>query len=123
MVHDLLVYDGDCGFCTRSARWAAAGLPEGARVAPWQVLDLDELGLTQHDVTTAAHWFDARGRRHSASKAISHVLAASRGYRKVLGWILRVPPLSWLAIPVYRLVARYRFKLPGATDACRVPQR
>jgi predicted DCC family thiol-disulfide oxidoreductase YuxK len=37
-----------------------------------------------------------------------------------LGWLLLVPPVSWLAIPVYALVARYRYRMPGSTDACRI---
>ena len=122
MAQQLLVFDGDCGFCTKSARWAAAGLPAEADVQPWQALPLDELGLTEHDVTTAAWWFDEQGRKHRGSRAVARVLSASGGYRRVLGTLLRVPPISWLAIPGYWLVARFRYKLPGATDACRVPQ-
>jgi predicted DCC family thiol-disulfide oxidoreductase YuxK len=123
VTRQLLVFDGDCGFCTTSARWAGAQLPAGSRVEPWQSLDLDELGLTVEDVTSAAWWFDDRGRRHRGSKAASHALSASPTPWRALGWLLRIPPFSWLAIPAYALVARYRFKLPGGTDACRVPQR
>ena len=116
----LLVYDGDCGFCTKSARWAGAALPADADVQPWQALDLDELGLSERDVSEAAWWFDDAGAKHRGSRAIAGVLAASRGWRRLAGRLLSVPPLSWLAIPVYALVARYRYRLPGATDACRV---
>ena len=44
----VLVFDGDCAFCTRSAevaeRWVRSG--DGYAVAPWQHLDLAALGLT-----------------------------------------------------------------------------
>jgi hypothetical protein len=36
--------------------------------------------------------------------------------------LLLSPPLSWLAPPVYRLIARHRDKLPGGTAACALPQ-
>lgn len=116
------MYDGDCGFCTASAKWATADLPPPARLQPWQALDLAELGLTVHDVTTAAWWFDAEGRRHRGSRAIARALAAGHGYRKLLGRLLLAPPVSWIAVPAYAVVARYRYRLPGGTDACRVPQ-
>lgn len=123
MTSSLLVYDGDCGFCTKSAKFAEAGLPSDVRVEPWQALDLDELGLTEHDVTTAAWWFDADGRKYRGSHAAAEVLVASRSrVRRVLGHVMRIPPISWIAVAVYAVVARYRYKLPGSTDACRVPQ-
>jgi predicted DCC family thiol-disulfide oxidoreductase YuxK len=124
VVTSLLVYDGDCGFCTKSAKWAEAGLRPGADVQPWQALDLAELGLTEQDVTDAAWWFDERGAKHRGSHAAAEVLVASRArWRRIAGRVLRTPPFSWFAVPGYALIARYRYKLPGATDACRVPQR
>ncbi|NBR22590.1 MAG: hypothetical protein EBU08_02135 [Micrococcales bacterium] len=30
--------------------------------------------------------------------------------------------LRWFAAPTYRLVAKYRHKLPGGTPACKLPQ-
>lgn len=122
MATQLLVYDGDCGFCTKAARWAATGLPAGADVQPWQAVDLAEIGLTLQDVTDAAWWFDESGVKHRGSRAAAGVLAASDGWRRIVGLLLKLPPISWLAVPVYALIARYRYKLPGATDACRVDQ-
>jgi len=122
VARQLLVYDGDCGFCTRSALWAGARLPSNAQVRPWQSLDLDELGLTVEDVTEAAWWFDDRGRKHRGSRAAAHALCASPTRWRLVGRLLRVPPLAWLAVPVYALIARFRYRLPGGTDACRVPQ-
>lgn len=122
MATSLLVYDGDCGFCTTSAKWAEAGLPDTADVQPWQALDLDELGITERDAVTAAWWFDADGRKHRGSHAAAEVLVASTArWRRLAGHLLRIPPFSWLGVPIYALVARYRYKLPGSTDACRVP--
>ena len=57
----LLIFDGDCSFCTNSAGWIERRLPDGVRVAPWQILNLEQYGLTENDVTTAAYWVDAEG--------------------------------------------------------------
>ena len=116
----VLVYDGDCGFCTASADRIRPHLHEPATVQPGQVLDLPALGLTDDDVTSAAWWVDESGRRWRGHAAIGKALIAAGGWRRVIGQLLIVPPLSWLARPVYAWVARNRGRLPGATDSCRV---
>ena len=117
----LLVFDGDCGFCTSSARWIEARLPSNTEVSPWQVLDLDSLGLSNHDVTTAAWWIDDNGQKWRGHAAIGRSLATAGGGWGLLGRTVATPPVSWIARPLYALVARYRYRLPGATDACRLP--
>jgi predicted DCC family thiol-disulfide oxidoreductase YuxK len=117
------VFDGDCGFCTSSAKWIEHRLPPTALVEPWQRLDLGAIGLTQRDVETAAYWVDDRGRRHRGHKAIARSLVAAGGTWKVLGVVLLIPPISWLAAVGYMLVAKYRHKLPGGTPACKLPER
>ncbi len=45
---------------------------------------------------------------------------AAGGVWGLIGRLMLVPPVSWLAAAVYAVVARNRHRLPGATDACRV---
>jgi hypothetical protein len=33
-----LIYDADCGFCTRSAQWLARRRPERVRIVAWQAV-------------------------------------------------------------------------------------
>ena len=47
----ILVFDGDCGFCTSSAGFGRRLLGV-EHVEPWQFLDLDELGLTPEQCDT-----------------------------------------------------------------------
>lgn len=49
----LLVFDGDCAFCTSSARLLARIAPAAEMVA-WQQIDLAELGLTEEAVCRCA---------------------------------------------------------------------
>ncbi len=117
----MLIFDGDCGFCTTSARWIEDRLPEGTAVEPWQALDIDALGLTEADVTTAAYWIDEDGTAHRGHRAIEFALKQAGSPWRAAGTVIGLPPFVWLAPVVYRLVAKYRYKLPGATDACRLP--
>lgn len=111
----MLIFDGDCGFCTASARWIEA---RGARVEAWQTLELDELGLTVAEVDEAAWWIDEAGQKHRGHLAIGHALKATGGVWGFIGVVLVRPPVSWLAKPVYALIARNRDKLPGS--ACEL---
>lgn len=117
----MLIYDGDCGFCTTSARWIARRLPDDVRVVAWQSLDdLAAHGLTVDDVTSAAWWVEPDGSPRGGHLAIGAALRAAGGAWGLVGRALLAPPLRWIGGPVYRLVARYRYRLPGATDACRL---
>ena len=62
----LLVYDGECGFCIRTARWIKARLPEDARVEPWQSLKLEQLGLSRADAEAAVWWLEPQRRAPAA---------------------------------------------------------
>lgn len=116
----ILVFDGDCGFCTTSAgaarRWL--GL---SHVEPWQMLDLDALGLTEAGCTTAVQWVAADGSVRSAESAVVAALRHAGGVWSILGRVLGAPGIRSLAAVAYRVVARNRYRLPGATAACRLP--
>ncbi len=116
----MLIYDGDCGFCTRSAKWIGSRLGDRHRVLPYQSLDIAEYGLTIDDVTNAAFWIDAHRTAHRGHLAIGRSLVAVGGFWGIVGRIIIHPPVSWIAKPVYGLIARNRSSLPGATDACKI---
>jgi predicted DCC family thiol-disulfide oxidoreductase YuxK len=122
-VAGLLIYDGDCSFCTASANWAAARWHGRARAVPWQALTAGELaahGLTADDVRCAAWWIDDAGRRSRGHLAIAQALRAASGWSAAVGRVLLVPPFRWLAAAVYPLVVRWRHRLPGGSAECRV---
>ena len=117
----VLIYDGDCGFCTQSAKFIETRLTPGSTIAPWHSLDLGALGLTIDDVSTAAYWVDDHGTTHRGSAGIARALSRASAPWSFAGWVMRVPPVSWLAAAVYPVVAKNRHRLPGATDACAIP--
>ncbi len=117
----MLIFDGDCGFCTTTARWIEARVPSDISVVPWQSLDLSVYGLTENDVTTAAYFVDDSNVNHRGHKAVEMVLKEAGMPWRIAGIALGLPPFSLLAPVGYKLVAKYRYKLPGSTDACRLP--
>ncbi|MDQ2968299.1 MAG: DUF393 domain-containing protein [Actinomycetota bacterium] len=119
----LLVYDGDCSFCSSSARWITARWQGPQQAVAWQHLSADQLkrlGLTLDDVRRSAWWVDRDGRRSGGHIAIARALRAAHGWPAVVGHVLLIPPFSWLAAAAYPLIARWRHRLPGGTPACRM---
>jgi uncharacterized protein YbjT (DUF2867 family)/predicted DCC family thiol-disulfide oxidoreductase YuxK len=119
----VLIFDGDCGFCTSAARWAESGFHRGERAEAWQLLGenaLASFGLSARDVQEAAWWVDGAGAPERGHRAAGRALQAGGGWRRVLGWFTLHPPTSWIAAGAYRLVVRFRYRLPGGTPACRL---
>jgi len=118
----LLVFDGDCAFCTTWVRRGERMLGVFPHAEPWQWLDLDAHGLTRHDVTHFAWYLDGAD-RFRGHAAVAAVLKRQRGFGwRFLGNLITTPPFSWLAALAYRFVARFRHRLPGGTPACALPR-
>ena len=72
----LLVFDGDCAFCTSAVNRLRAILPVFPPTSPWQWLDLDEYGLTTDDVTRYA-WVVTSRHQYAGHLAGSALLTAA----------------------------------------------
>ncbi len=117
----VLVFDGDCAFCTTWVERLREVLPRFPEAVPYQWIDHAALGLDDRDVTRAA-WYVTPTRRLGGHLAFSALLRAQRGpWWRFAGWLIATPPFSWAARLGYALVARYRHLLPGGTPACALP--
>jgi predicted DCC family thiol-disulfide oxidoreductase YuxK len=117
----VLVFDGDCAFCTTAARWIERRWPPGGPTAvAWQSLGPGALGPAgpgPDDLARAAWWIEGTD-AVSGSAAVARALNAAGGGWTAVSWVLVHPPGSWVAPAGYRLVARNRHRLPGGTAAC-----
>ncbi|MFS2292722.1 MAG: DUF393 domain-containing protein [Actinomadura sp.] len=117
----VLVYDGDCGFCTSSARFIERHVPVRAAFVPYQHADLDALGVTAERARHEVLWIDRAGRVSGGAEAVGRLLTCAGGPWRALGTVMRVAPVSWAARAVYRLIAINRHRMPGGTAACALP--
>lgn len=120
----VLVFDGDCGMCSTSARFVERRLrraTEDFDVAPSQQLDLPALGLTQEQCDEALQWVASDGRITSGHEAIGSLLGASRWWARPAGRTMRAPGARTLARVAYRWVADHRHIFPGGTPSCALP--
>ena len=115
----LLVYDGDCAFCTSSARLLERIGP-AAEVVAWQQTDLAALGLTEEKAAGAVQWVEVGGTIRSGHEAIAAALGGAGGIWALAGRVLLIPAIAPIAAVAYRLIADNRDRLPGGTPACAV---
>lgn len=117
----VLIFDGDCGLCTTFARFLVRRVVRAGStsIAPWQQLDLDELGLTPEQCQAAVQWVGTGGEVASGHAAIAATLRAGHLVWRPVGALLVAPGFSRLAERLYSWVAAHRYALPGGTPACR----
>ncbi len=109
-----LVYDADCGFCTRSARWLDAA------PVPWHTLDLAAVQVTRAEADANAGWLVDGQIVLLGAPAIGAALRTKGGGARVLGWALAVPGIRGLANLIYPRIAANRHRMPGGTAACMI---
>lgn len=113
----VLIFDGDCGFCTSSVHLLQR-IGARAEMVPWQRADLPELGLTEGEAEAAVQWVGTDGTIRSGHEAIAAALGSAGGTWALVGNSLLLPRVSTLAARAYRLVTDNRDRLPGGTPAC-----
>jgi predicted DCC family thiol-disulfide oxidoreductase YuxK len=118
----LLVFDGDCAFCSTWVERLRGALPRFPKTTPFQWADLDALGLSLDDVQHFA-WYLTPTHHYGGHLAFSALLRSQpRVGLRFAGWLIATPPFSWVAALGYRFVSRYRHLLPGGTPACALPR-
>lgn len=114
----ILVFDGDCGFCTSSANFVVAHSSVPVVAVAWQLTDLSSLDLDVERASQRVYLVEG-DTTNGGHRAFARLLIVQRSpVLRCLGWMMQVPPLSWAAAVGYRLVARFRHRLPGGTPAC-----
>jgi len=73
--------------------------------------ELDGTGLSQDIVSSQAVWMDPDGRQFYGHKAVAKSLLHIGGIWKILGKMMLLPPISWVARGVYRVTASNRHRL------------
>jgi len=118
----VLIYDGDCAFCSSSVRFIQKRIRRHPRCEPWQWLDLDlcfaRYGVTRDDCEKSVQFVDIDGTVYAAERGVARVLLFGGKGWAVLGRVLLVPGVRHLAGIVYRWVANNRHRMPGGTPQC-----
>lgn len=116
----VLIFDGDCGFCTTVANYLTKRTKFPVKAEAWQLTDLNQYGLSPEQTAAKVYFVTTKG-VVAGARAMALLLSAQNNFfYYLMGKLISVPPFSWLAIPAYALIAKYRHKLPGGTPACKL---
>ena len=115
----VLLFDGDCAFCTKSAaigQW----LHLECDFTSLQSVDLEYLNIdparAQHEVPL----YDGRGAVLYGHEAVAAVLKTGALPLRTLGHVITSRLFNRLAAWAYRVVSRHRHQLPGGTSTCKL---
>jgi predicted DCC family thiol-disulfide oxidoreductase YuxK len=98
----VLVYDGDCGICEKSAEWLRKNAPHVLVKSNY------EFGINE---LTSVLLVD-RGSQYHGAEAINRVLrTSSTRTHVVMGAFLNAPIIRTVARIVYALIARHRSRI------------
>lgn len=119
----VLIFDGDCNFCTKTAdlvrRWARGRLELLPSQAPG-ALDLHP-DLTPEGVQKRVYLLSPGGRLWGGAEAVARALAINRWGGLAL--LYYFPPLRSIVDRVYAWVARNRKTIGGCESSCSLPPR
>jgi len=119
-VDTLLLVDGDCGFCMRSAAWARRRVRPSVPLVPFQQVDIVALGLTEAECQTAVQWVEGGRVTARGGRAVCRTLATAAPPWPRVAALMSLPVADRVVDACYRLVAANRHRLPGSTEACAV---
>ncbi|MBF9068640.1 thiol-disulfide oxidoreductase DCC family protein [Streptacidiphilus fuscans] len=127
----VLLYDGDCAFCTTSVRTAERVLGRtGWTAVPFQRADLAALaaftdgGVSEARAEREVLWITPTGAVYGGSDAAGKLLLRTRRFPwTVLGALAFLPGTRFLLSELYVWIAANRHRLPGGTPACSISDR
>jgi len=115
--YDILLFDGDCGICTKSAEIAAriAAKRNGAyRVKPYQAIPEDDLrrfGTDYAKCSQKIHSITRNGQTYAGAFSVNHFLWRHFPWTLIPLTIYLLPPLILAEIGLYAVVARNRHRI------------
>lgn len=114
-----VVFDGHCGFCTRSVDWLAK-LDRHDRlefVASQRPGVRSEFAISDEEADDSAWTIAPGGARVGGARAIALAVAVATGNRlPYVPW--KIPRGMWVMGKTYRFIANRRGRLPGTTPWC-----
>lgn len=118
----VLIFDGDCGFCTTTANWIKKNSKVALEIAPYQWTELGQYGLTAEEAAAKVQVV-VGDKVFAGHYCMSKLLLIQPNILlKLVGALMVLPGLDSISAKVYEWIAANRQKLPGGTPACKLPK-
>jgi predicted DCC family thiol-disulfide oxidoreductase YuxK len=120
---NILIFDGDCGFCTTTASWINKNSLVPIDAQPYQWAKLAEFGLTEKEAAAKVQLI-SEGKIYAGHHCMAKLLLLQPNpLLKLLGAVMVMPSIDPISAKVYDWVAANRQSLPGGTPACKMPKK
>jgi predicted DCC family thiol-disulfide oxidoreductase YuxK len=119
----VLIFDGDCGFCTTTAKWIEKNSLIPVAIQPYQWAKLADFGLTEEEAAAKVQLV-VGGKVFAGHHCMAKLLLLQpNALLKLLGAVMVMPGIDPISAKVYDWVAANRQKLLGGTPACKMPRQ
>ena len=118
----VLIFDGDCGFCTTTANWIEKNSLIPVEIQPYQWATLADYGLTETEAADKVQLI-ADGKIFAGHHCMAKLMLIQPNLLlKFVGAVMVMPGIDPISAKVYAWFAANRHKLPGGTAACKMPR-
>lgn len=117
----VLVYDGDCGFCEKTARLAHKWSAGRIEIRAWQAIpeQMAAWGLSAADGQWQAWFVNPAGQLFGGAAAVNQAMA-SIWWAAPFTCLYSQPTIAKAQEWLYRWVANHRYRLPGGSPTCQI---
>ena len=119
----VLIFDGDCGFCTTTANWIEKNSRIAVEIQPYQWAKLADFGLTEKEAADKVQLV-VDGKIFAGHHCMAKLLLIQPNLLlRFVGAVMVMPGVDPISAKVYAWVAANRQELPGGTPACKMPRQ
>jgi predicted DCC family thiol-disulfide oxidoreductase YuxK len=122
MTTPLFLFDGDCGLCENAVDRMKSRIAPPIDFATYQSVDIGALGVSLATCLEGPVLVRADGTHVVGVGAMAGMLRTARYPYRFFGRVMMAPGVSQLLNRVQAVFYRNRHRLPGGTEACRIPQ-
>ena len=119
----VFLFDGDCGVCQSGTDAIRDRIDPPVDIVAYQSVDLARYDVTTVDVLEGPVLVRADGTHVIGPLAMAEMLRASRSPYRYIGAAMLAPGLRQMLRAAGPFLYGQRSRLPGSTDACKVPAR
>jgi predicted DCC family thiol-disulfide oxidoreductase YuxK len=123
MKDKMIIFDGDCGICTKLSQYAESKIKIDVSVIPFAATDPKELPHGINDeLAMKTVIFVNNNKFYIRSRAVFEILKIMPALWKLLGFLFANKFFSFLFDPFYNLIAKNRAKISTwfGLDACKL---
>lgn len=121
LTRPMFLFDGDCGVCQNGTDSMRRRFDPPVDLVRYQSIDFQAFGVDSQEVLEGPVLVRPDGTHVVGPLAIAELLKASRRPYRTIGAAMLLPGIRSALRRSGPAIYRQRYRLPGSTDACRLP--